>query len=178
MNTYLIAGLLALMPISAALLFLYKTLASRLDLSVSLDQLPVLAPATYRPMERLLKNDDFAFLAKQPGFTPRLGRRFRSGRRRIFRGYLRNLRQDFARATTACRLLTVHSAEDRADLAAALMRQELMFGLRMLAVEVRLMLHAAGFGPLDVHGLVESIETMQAQMRILLTPPETVSTNF
>ena len=72
----------------------------------------------------------------------------------------------------------MHSAEDRADLAAALIRQELMFGLGMLAVEVRLMLHAAGFGPVDVQGLVEAIETMQAQMRVLLTPPETVSANF
>jgi hypothetical protein len=129
-------------------------------------------------MERLLNNEDFAFLAKQPGFTPTMGRRFRSERRRIFRGYLRLLRHDFARATTACHLLTVHSAEDRADLAAALMREKVRFGLGMFVVEVRLILHAAGFGPTDAHGLVESLETMQAQMRMLLTPPETVAANF
>jgi hypothetical protein len=58
------------------------------------------------------------------------------------------------------------------------MRQKLMFELGILAVEVRLMLHAAGFGPVDVHGLVESLETMQAQMQMLLTPPETVAANF
>lgn len=178
MSVYLIAGLLTLLPISAALVLLYRTLASRPDLSLSMDQLLTPTPGRYRPMERLLREDDFVFLAKQPGFTPGLGRRLRAERRIIFRGYLRNLRMDFTRATTACHLLIVHSAEDRADLASALMRQKVMFGLGILAVEGRLMLHAAGLGPVDARGLVESLETMQAQMRMLLTPPQAVAANF
>jgi hypothetical protein len=40
------------------------------------------------------------------------------------------------------------------------------------------MLHAAGLGPVDARSLVESLETMQAQMRMLLTPPQTVTANF
>jgi hypothetical protein len=178
MNIYVIAALLALGPIAVALMFLHRTLASQPDLSASMDELVVPSPAKYRPMERLLQEDDFRFLAGQPGFTPQLGRRLRTERRRIFRGYLRNLRNDFARAAAACQLLIVHSAEDRGDLAAGLMRQKLAFGVGMLAVEGRLMLHAAGAGPVDVRGLVESLETMQSQMRVLLTPPQTVAANF
>lgn len=173
MNIYLAGSLLALTPICLALLFLYRTLASRPDLSGSMDQLLVPSPEKYRPMERLLREEDFEFLAKQPGYSPKLGRRLRTERRRIFRGYLRNLSRDFSKATLACQMLIVHSAEDRGDLAAGLVRQKLMFGVGMLAVEVRLVLHAAGFGPVDVRGLVESLETMQTQIRVLLTPPQT-----
>jgi hypothetical protein len=69
----------------------------------------------------------------------------------------------------------VHSAEDRGDLAAALVRERLRFGFGMLAVECRLLLHAAGVDSVnvDVRGLVESVQSMQAQMRILLSPPQT-----
>jgi hypothetical protein len=45
----------------------------------------------------------------------------------------------------------------------------------MLAVELHLVLHVAGFGPVDVHGLVESLEPRQPQIWMLLTPPETVA---
>ena len=121
-------------------------------------------------MARLLREDDFCFLAAQPGFSPQMGRRFRADRRRICRGYLRNMRKDFGRLSLALRVLMVHAAEDRADLAAALMRQRLLFALGMLAVEARLLLHAVGVGTVDVRGLVESFERIQAQTRLLLTP--------
>jgi hypothetical protein len=72
----------------------------------------------------------------------------------------------------ALRTLILHSAEDRSDLAAALVRQRLLFAAGMLAVEGRLLLHAAGINTVavDVRGLLESLETMQAQMGQLLMP--------
>jgi hypothetical protein len=178
MNIYLVAAVLALAPIGLALGFLYRTLASRKNSIVSMDELLVLSPGKYRPMERLLGEADFRFLASQPGFSPKLGRRLRTERRQIFRGYLRSLRRDFGAVTAACHLLVVHSAEDRAELASTLMRQQLMFGLGMMAVEGRLLLHAAGIGTVDVHGLVESLETMQTQVRILLAPPQAIAATF
>src|SRR5438105_538368 len=97
MNSFLLVALLSLAPISLGLVLLYRRLASRVDSEIAPDQCLVLSLDKYRPMERLLQEDDFRFLANQPGFSPQLGRRFRTERRRIFRGYLRNLRKDFAR---------------------------------------------------------------------------------
>ena len=68
--------------------------------------------------------------------------------------------------------LIVHSGEDRGDLATALMRQRLVFMLGMLAIEVRLVLHAVGWGAVDVGDMIESFQAMQAQIRLLLVPAE------
>src|SRR5262245_16680081 len=135
MNNLVVAALLSLAPVALALVFLYRKLSSQPDFEVAVDQCLVLSLEKYRPMERLLQEDDFRFLAAQPGFSPQLGRRFRTERRKIFRGYLRNLRRDFRRLSAAFRILIVHSVEDRGDLAASLMRMRVMFGLGMLAVE-------------------------------------------
>jgi hypothetical protein len=178
MNIFVVAGLLTLAPVGLALLFLYRRMSTQPNSDAAVDQSLVLSLEKYRPMERLLRNDDFLFLAAQPGFSSGLGRRFRSERRRIFRGYLRNLRKDFGRVAAAFHVLIVHSVEDRADLAAGLLRQRLLFAFAMLAVEARLALHAAGVGTVDVSGLVESLETMQRQIRILLTPPQTAAASL
>ena len=168
----MIVALLALAPIGLAVVFLYRTLASRQNAGVPTDQPLVLAPGKYRPMERLLQEEDFRFLSSQPGFSARLGRRFRAERRRVFRAYLRNLRMDFSRVSQACQMLVIHAAEDRGDLANVIIRQRLVFAVSILAVEGRLLLHAAGVGTVDVHALVGSLETMQGQIQMLLTPPQ------
>ena len=175
MNIFVVAAVLSLGPIALALVLLYRKLSSQSDSEVALDQCLVLSLEKYRPMERLLQEQDFRFLATQPGFSPQLGRRFRTERRRIFRGYLRNLKKDFGRVSLAFRILIVHSVEDRGDLAASLVRLRLMFAVGMLAVEGRLLLHAAGLGTVDVSGLVASLETMQGQMRLMLTPPQAIT---
>jgi hypothetical protein len=169
MNTVLTAVLLTLAAVGLALLFLRRALQARKESSFSMDELPVLSSRRYQPMERLLREDDFRFLAAQPGYTPRVGRRFRSERRRVFRGYLKNLSKDFRQVAMACHLLLIHSAVDRRDLASALFRQRLTFSLAMLGVEGRLLLHAAGVGTVDVSGLVESLETMQEQIRSMVS---------
>jgi hypothetical protein len=178
MNNLVVAALLSLAPVALALVLLYRKLSSQPDSEVAVDQCLVLSLEKYRPMERLLQEDDFRFLAAQPGFSPQLGRRFRTERRRIFRSYLRNLRRDFSRLSSAFRILIVHSVEDRGDLAKSLMRMRVMFALGMLAVEGRLLMHAAGMGAINVSGLVASLDTMQAQMRLMLTPPQTASVSI
>lgn len=172
MNIFIISALLALAPIGLAVVFLYRALASRQNAEIPLDELLVLSPDKYRPMARLLQEEDFRFLSSQPGFSPRLGRHFRTERRRIFRGYLRSLSKDFARVSMACQMLIIHAADDRGDLAKSLIRKRLMFRFGMVAIEGRLLLHTAGVGTVDVRGLVESLETMQAQIQMLLTPPQ------
>ena len=72
----------------------------------------------------------------------------------------------------AVQALIVHAAEDRGDLAAALMRQRLLFMAGMLAIEARLLLHTFGVGAVDVRDMVASFETMQMQIRLLAVPAQ------
>lgn len=122
----------------------------------------------YRPMERLLRESDFRFLASEPGFRPELARRLRASRRRILRQYLRLVRRDFDRLYTVGKTLVVHSAEDRSEFAAALLRQRLTFLYAVTAVQVRLWLDWAGTGTIDVRGLVDALESLRVQVRQLM----------
>jgi hypothetical protein len=115
-------------------------------------------------MERLLSEEDYQFLAAQKGYDPRIVRRLRCERRKIFREYLHCLRRDFGRLEAAARVLMVNSSVDRPDLAKALLRQRLFFTYGVLAAECRLMLHGLGLGTVDTGRLVGSLDAMRAQL--------------
>ncbi len=123
--------------------------------------------ARYRPMERLFVEEDYDFLSSQPGFHPSISRKLRSERRRIFRHYLRCLRRDFDRLLSAAKLVLVHAAQDRPDLAKMLVRQRLVFQYAMWTVQVRLVLQTLGIGTVDVRRLVASLEGMRNELRQL-----------
>ena len=120
--------------------------------------------ARYKPMERLLSEDDFRFLAAQKGFEPKIARKLRAERRKIFREYLRCLRRDFGRLEAAVRLFMVHATEDRPELAKALLRQRMAFTYGILAAECRLVMHTFGIGTVDIRKLVGSLDVMRAQV--------------
>jgi hypothetical protein len=122
-------------------------------------------------MERLLGAEDLAFLAAQPGFTRAVRRRFRAGRRKIFRAYLRNLARDFGRLHRAARMLMLCAPQDRPDFAAALVRQRVLFERTMLLVRWRLLVNWASGAAVDVSGLVTALENMNARVRTLATMP-------
>jgi hypothetical protein len=174
MDLLVIVALLSLIPIGCGLVFFFRALSPGSRAKATLEECLVLSPEKYRPMERLLHEDEFRFLASQEGYSPEMGRRFRKQRRRVFRGYLRSLKHDFAGVSRALQTLIVHSAEDRGDLTAAVARQRFAFAAGLAAIELRLAFHAAGIGPIhiDARGMVDALETMQAQVRMLLMPPE------
>src|SRR5579862_7271657 len=72
--------------------------------------------ARYQPMERLLAEEDFLFLASQPGYTPEIGAKLRRERRRIFRLYLRELAHDFLHLHAEARRMVADSKAEHADL--------------------------------------------------------------
>jgi hypothetical protein len=124
-----------------------------------------LSIARYRPMERLLSEEDYSFLATQPGFNKKLLGRIRSERRKVFRGYLACLSRDFALVGAALRLMMMYSTQDRPDLAGILYKQQALFAVAMLGVQWRLLLHACGLGNVDVSGLVRAMEQMRLELR-------------
>ena len=134
-----------------------------------------LSTARYKPMERLLAEDDFEFLAAQRGLSPAVARKLRQERRRIFRGYLRDLRRDFDSVYGVLGELMLHSTEDRRDLAVALARQKWAFTLALVRVEGRLAMHQLGLGSIDVSDLVRSLDTLAAELRHFALPDAQVS---
>ena len=110
------------------------------ELPTTTDWLEDLSIERYRPMLRLLDEEDLRLLRQQPGFTPRMAARFRAQRCRMVRGYLRSMQVDFARICTALKILMAQSQHDRPDLASALIRTQITFTLGMVAVQFRLFL--------------------------------------
>ena len=130
-----------------------------------------LSPRRYQPMERLLAQRDFDFLQSFPGVSPAFARSFRSDRRRIFRGYLQSLDRDFTRLCAGLRAVVATANEDRTDLALLVARQQFAFRMAMMKVECRLLLHAAGFGPVDSRQLLACFDSLRLELRHLTAAP-------
>jgi hypothetical protein len=167
----LILGLAAIvcLAVGVVLTFIFRRLiGAPKSLPVSVDWINDLSIARYRPMERLLSDEDYLFLAGQPGFDKKALRRMRAARRRVFRGYLACLSRDFNLVSTAIRLMMMYSSQDRPDLAGILYKQQASFACGMLCVQWRLLLHACGLGTVDVRGLVRAMELMRTELRQMI----------
>jgi hypothetical protein len=121
-------------------------------------QIPQAISRPYKPMLRLLSQDDLQFVSA----APELKRGLRASRRRIFRAYLRCLSKDYSRLLGGVRWIMVNSAIDRPDLAVLLSRQRREFAVAMCRIEWMLALHAVGFDnvKVDVSGLVGAIDNL------------------
>jgi hypothetical protein len=129
-------------------------------------RLPLLGADRYRPMLRLLSDEDLAFVAADS----KLQRTLRARRRDLFRGYLRCLTKDYACLLAGVRQAMVHSGVERPDLARALAKNRVLFAIAICKVEFRLALHATGVGHVDISGLVGALETLRGQVSVLSTP--------
>ena len=153
---------LALAVVGVAILLLVRKLAGPATVSqCDPDWISNFSVARYRPMLRLLDEADYAFLASQPGYSKKYINRLRGERRAIFRAYLRNLVRDFHRLHMAARMVLVYAPQDRPDLAMTLMRQRFLFMTAVVAIEFRLVLHAAGIGTVDVRNLLAALDSMR-----------------
>lgn len=129
--------------------------------------LPDLAAARYRPMLRLLDDEDLDFVPANGN----LRRNLRAMRRKLFRGYLRCLTRDYALLLAGIRGVMVRSGVDRPDLARALAKNRMLFAFSLYKIELRLAVHAVGFGKVDISGLVEALETLRQQVSVLSAAP-------
>lgn len=162
--TLMAAGIVTLLSV-CLFVWLFRRLGSSNRLpAVSPEWLRQFSVARYRPLERLLNEDDYRFLAAQRGYHPRIARRLRAERRRVFRQYLACLRRDFNRLETAARILMVSSPADRPDFARALLKQRLWFTYATMSAEIRLLLHSLGLTTVDVRGLLASLDVMRTQL--------------
>ena len=162
--TYVVLALVVGLGFSFAWSF-RRLLAPAADFS----RLAEFSVETYRPMERLLLEDDFHFLRWQTGFAPDLEKRLRADRRRVFRAYLRGLTADFRLLHRAARILVSQHPEDRPDLAAGLVRQQLLFWWRLSVIHTRLWLSAVPGVDLqvDVRGLLRPVEWFRLRLNLV-----------
>ena len=124
----------------------------------------------YQPMEYLLSDEDFAFLASQSGYEPEIGARWKRERRRIFGLYLDELKRDFQRLHAEARAMAANADAESTGLVGILMRQQVTFWRATAGLEVRLALRAAGIGKVDVRPLIELLEAMRVDLARFSSP--------
>jgi hypothetical protein len=126
--------------------------------------IPQAASRAYKPMLRLLSNEDMQLVSAAPA----LKRDLRAQRRRIFRSYLRCLSKDYSRLFGGVRWIMVNSDVDRPDLAMLLSRQRRAFAIAMCRIEWKLALHAAGVEnvKIDVSGLVGAVDNLTGVVNV------------
>ena len=153
------------------LLFFQYRAVRRHTASVNLDWLFQISIDRYRPMLRLLDEEDFRLLRTQPGFTPDMAERVRSQRCRIFRQYLESLNSDFQQVLKALKLVMAMSSVDRPDLARVLVRMQILFALGMMLVRLRLILYRFGLAKVDISPLIGMFDFVREKLHAL-TPTE------
>jgi hypothetical protein len=114
------------------------------ELPVTEEWLAELPVDRYRPMLRLLQEDDWRFLREQQGFRLEIEKRLREQRVQVFQAYLAILETDFRRM---CRGLGQRGAE-------GVLLRKAAFRWRMTAVRASLALYRAGLARVDASGLV------------------------
>ncbi len=137
-------------------------------LPVTAEWIEALSTDRYRPMVRLLDAADIEFLRSQPGFTGKMEAKLRAQRCRIFRGYLDCLDSDFKRVCLALKLVLAHSSQDRPDLAAGLVHQQVLFASGLLSAHFRLCLYRVGICSVDGTSLVKIFDGMRLELRSLV----------
>ena len=169
MNLVLAVFLVASIAVVGVLVaVLFKAASSKSPLPATTDWIDDLSVERYRPMLRLLDEDDFRFLRSHPNSTAEMLNQLRRQRCHIFRSYLQSLSGDFGQVSTALRLIMVQAEQDRPDLATTLLRAHLAFTFGIMMIRARLTLYSWGVGSVNVAGLLNVFDTLRAELRTLV----------
>jgi hypothetical protein len=148
---------------------LFHRLTSRLEAEQFTEEwFENFSTSDYEPMQRLFNEEDFEFLASQPGYRPEIGRQLRAERREVLAGYLQLLTRDFNQLHATAKWMLVHSVEDRPDFDKGLRRQQITFYYAVTAVRLRLVLMPLGWKAPDVRKLIQPIESMRLHVQDMI----------
>lgn len=112
----------------------------------------------YDPMRRLLGDEDFVFVHSQEVLSARDKRRFRWRRRKAAAAYLRDIRGDFNRIWTVCRLLTPLNPDP--NFSTVLLRQWVVFHGYYTVAQGCCCIGCLGWLPLDFSGLTRNLKQL------------------
>jgi hypothetical protein len=166
------AGLVSGALLCATVLLIWRLVSSMSVQGVDPEWLKSFSMSSYRPMERLLNQEDLVFLRAQRGFEPKIEKELRASRCRLFRMFLKDLGRDFNRLHYALRLMVLYAPSDCPELAKTLLVQKFSFFVALVTVRVRLELYALGFGPADVRGLISAVDGMRAELQRMMQPAQ------
>jgi len=164
MDAITISILVVLALLVALFVLVRRVISAGVELPLDSQWIAELSVERYRPMLRLLDENDLKFLRSQPGFTSRMEAKLRAQRSQVLRGYLRGLETDFRRVCTAVKLLMLQSELDRPDLASVLMQQQASFAWGMAVVNVRLVFYRWGIASVEVSDLVKRFDAMRLEL--------------
>jgi hypothetical protein len=156
---YSIAGMLSLIAVGTFALQLLLRLRA-METAAANPQAsgaPANVAGRYRPLLRLLGEEDFGFVAG----NPTLLRALRTERRKLFRSYLSCLTKEYGRLLAGVRLVMVQSRVDRPDLARSLAKNRILFAFAICRIEYRLAMQTFGLGKVDISGLVEAFDRLR-----------------
>lgn len=153
---YSIAGLFSVMAAVAFTLQFVMRLRATAAVAPS-TSVPANVSGRYRPMLRLLSEDDLCFVSG----NPKLLRELRAERRKLFRSYLNCLTREYGRLLAGVRLVMVQSRIDRPDLAKALAKNRLIFTFAICRIEYRLAMQSLGLGKVDISAVVEAFDRLR-----------------
>jgi hypothetical protein len=133
-------------------------------------------------MGRLLRRDDFDFLAAQRGYNPKIGSKLRRDRQRIFHLYLRELAREFLRLHAQARELAAASPEPHPEIVRTLVRQQAAFWLAIVRIEVSfaagcvygLVMSPTRSPTVEIGALLECIEALRLDAARHLAPAQAV----
>jgi hypothetical protein len=172
MSVVLAIAIVLCLFLAGMFVLVFRKLGSSAQLPAEQDWVEQATPDRYRPMERLLTDLDFRRLQGHPAIGPKMLRRFRAQRVRVFRGYLDCLSLDFSRVCQAVKLLMVQSAEDRPDLATLLVKQRLTFAFQLMVAQCCLTGYVLGVGKVEVRPLVAALDSMRLELNSLMLASE------
>jgi hypothetical protein len=125
----------------------------------------------YRPMERLLSGEDLRFLRQAPGYSPKLGARWRKQQLRLVGMYLGELRRDFRELHREARAIVANSRQESPDLIRALVAQRVKFEFAAANLEMRILLAQCGLTNVNAAPIIALVESLRLDLSILAPKP-------
>ena len=125
----------------------------------------------YRPMQRLLSEQDMLFLKRSPGYTKQMGKRWKRHQLVLFKMYLRELRLDFYKLHAEARSIVADTGMESSDLVRQLIRQRIQFEYATAKVELQISLAGFGMGAVSARPLLKTVEMMRKQLQTMAPRP-------
>lgn len=154
--------------LAGILAVIYRRLCAPTTLPVTAAWIDELSIDRYRPMLRLLGEDDLQFLQTHPDLASKQAGEFRRQRCRIFQSYLDCLHSDFQRVCMALKIIMVQSRHDRPELASALLRSQRAFVFGLMSVHARVFLYRWGLVSVDAATLLKIFDGARLELRALV----------
>ena len=115
-------------------------------------------------MERLLDENDYRFLAQQPGYRRYIADELRAERKKVFQLYLSELVRDFNALVRIARLMLVYAPQDSPELARAIFRTQCAFYYQVTLTHLYLAAPGLVTGSVRPARLLEALKVMRGSI--------------